>query len=521
MNVCSMKLSAVLLCLSCTVVLAVGGKGAHAQDTLRNFAVLRAGILPAEAIAAAARVVPSPRQREWQERAFTAFVHFGMNTFTNREWGEGTESPLLFHPADCDPRQWVKIFKAAGMRMVILTAKHHDGFCLWPSRYTEHSVKRSPWKNGQGDLVRDVADACRDAGLKFGVYLSPWDRHEPSYGDSPAYNAYFRNQLRELLTGYGDIAEVWFDGACGEGPNGRRQVYDWTSYYDLIRELQPGAVIFGMGPDVRWVGTESGSGRETEWSVIPDVTRDLDGSLREHPREPVDHAFIPGDLTAGDLGSREKILNARSLIWYPAETDVSIRPGWFYHPAEDERVKTPEELVDIFYTSTGRNGLLLLNVPADTRGRIHARDSAALLGMRAILDRTFSVDLTDGAVVRDSGAGPGHPGARALDRDGETYWTTGAGTETGWIEYTFPAPRTFDVAMLREYTPLGQRVEKFRLEVWEGQAWKSFVCGTTIGATRLLRFPSVTGGKVRLVIEESRTAPTISTFGLFREARGK
>ena len=223
----------------------------------------------------ASRVVPSRNQLDWQAREFIAFAHFGMNTFTDREWGDGTESPSLFNPTDFDARQWVQVFKAAGMKLLILTAKHHDGFCLWPTATTTHSVKSSPWKNGNGDVVAEVARACRDAGLAFGVYVSPWDRHDPSYGDSPRYNELFRQQLRELLTGYGDIAEVWFDGANGEGPNGKRQVYDWPSYYRVVRELQPNAVIFGMAPDVRWVGTESGYGRETEWSVVPLKLREV------------------------------------------------------------------------------------------------------------------------------------------------------------------------------------------------------------------------------------------------------
>jgi alpha-L-fucosidase len=484
----------------------------------RNFAILRRGASIDNVMAQAVRVVPSPRQAAWQEREFTAFVHFGMNTFTNREWGDGTESRDLFRPSGLDARQWARIFKRAGMKMIILTAKHHDGFCLWPSRHTEHSVKGSPWKDGKGDVVRDVADACREYGLKFGIYLSPWDRHERSYGDSPRYNAFFRAQLRELLTEYGEIAEVWFDGACAEGPNGKKQEYDWASYYDVIRELQPGAVIFGMGPDVRWVGTESGSGRETEWSVIPDVLRDPGPGMQDSSGFSVDHAFLPGDLTGEDLGSREKIQTAHSLIWYPAETDVSIRPGWFYHPEQDRSVKGPAELVDIYYKSVGRNGVLLLNVPADARGRIHASDSSSLAGMRGILERTFARDLVGrAAAVRASGQESWHEALHAVDHVRGTSWTpaAGAGGEA-WLEVAFNRPADFNVAMFAEFIHTGQRVERFRVDAWDGKAWKNITRGTTIGAKRLIRFPTVTAERVKLVIEESRATPAISAFGLFR-----
>ncbi|MGA2362361.1 MAG: alpha-L-fucosidase [Candidatus Aminicenantales bacterium] len=315
----------------------------------------------------AARVVPSERQIAWQSLEFQAFFHFGMDTFTDREWGRGKEDPKLFNPADLDAGQWVEAAKAAGIKGVIVTAKHHDGFCLWPSRFTAHSVKASPWKNGKGDVVREVADACRKAGLKFGIYLSPWDRHEPSYGDSPRYNEHFKNQLRELLTGYGGISEVWFDGACAEGPNGKRQVYDWEGYWSLIRELQPGAVISIMGPDVRWIGNEAGVSRESEWSVIPVAQADD----RPAAKDPGGIAGL--DAMAPDLGSltviEETAKKGGRLIWYPAQVDVSIRPGWFYHPAEDMKVKTPDHLLDIYYGAVGGNAQLLLNIPPGSGAR--------------------------------------------------------------------------------------------------------------------------------------------------------
>jgi alpha-L-fucosidase len=453
----------------------------------------------------------------WQELEFIAFAHFGMNTFTDREWGEGTEDPALFNPADFDARQWTRVIKDAGIKMIIVTAKHHDGFCLWPSRLTEHSVKRSPWRGGHGDVVKEVADACREAGLKFGVYLSPWDRHEPTYGDSPAYNEFFRRQLRELLTGYGEVAEVWFDGACGEGPNGKRQEYDWQSYYRLVRKLQPKAVIFGMGPDLRWVGTESGYGREAEWSVVPVQIRKPVGVAGRSPnRLSLDELFVPGDMTADDLGSRERLESARALAWYPAETDVSIRPGWFYHASQDAEVKTPEKLVDIYFSSVGRNGVLLLNIPPDRRGRVHDSDIRSLAGMRRILDETFRTDFAAGAKIKASNERKDHGANFSVDHDSRTFWTAEEGTEAATLEIELRQEQTFNVIMLQEFIRAGQRVEEFALEAWDGREWRAFATGTTVGYKRLLRFPEVTARKVRLVIAKSRSSPALSSFGLFR-----
>jgi alpha-L-fucosidase len=483
----------------------------------RNFVVIDPGDDAAAIVRKAAAVVPSPALAAWQEREFTAFAHFGMNTFTDREWGQGTEDPKLFNPTDFDARQWVRALKEGGLKMLILTAKHHDGFCLWPSALTSHSVKSSPWKGGKGDVVAEVSAACREEGLAFGVYLSPWDRHEPSYGDSPRYNEHFRGQLRELLANYGPIAEVWFDGANGEGPNGKKQVYDWPSFYAVIRELQPQAVIFGMAPDLRWVGTESGYGRETEWSVVPADAPDP-ASPGFSPAFPLDASFTPKDLTADDLGSRAKITAAKALARYPAETDVSIRPGWFYHAKEDSQVKTPEKLVDIYFSSVGRNGVLLLNVPPDKRGLITDFDAAALSGMRAILDGTFKVDFAAGAGVKVSSEDPAHAAVAAVDGDARTYWSPAGEGGPAWIELDLGADRTFDCAMLQENIAVGQRVESFRLEGESGGAWKEFARGTTVGSKRLLRFPEVKASKVRLTIDEARTIPTLARIGLFKMA---
>ena len=502
------------------------GEQHQGRSQALNFLIPKPGEPSESVVRTAAHIVASPRQLAWQEREFIAFAHFGMNTFTDREWGEGTESPTLFSPTDFDARQWVKVLKDAGMKTLIVTAKHHDGFCLWPSRYTEHSVKASPWRGGKGDVVKEVAAACKEAGITLGIYLSPWDRHEPTYGDSPVYNEHFRRQLRELLTNYGEIAEVWFDGACGEGPNGKRQIYDWPSYYRVVRELQPNAVIFGMGPDLRWVGTESGYGRETEWSVVPMEIKnkeaaEVPGSFQPSPRSPqqppsLDDLFVPGDMTAEDLGSRDKIKDAKALAWYPAETDVSIRPGWFYHPSEDDKVKTPEKLVDIYFSSVGRNSVLLLNIPPDKQGLIHENDIKSLRGMRRILDRTFEKNLARGAAIKATNEAKGHKPGFVLDEDKMTYWTTDEGVESASLEFELPQARTFDVALLQEYIRVGQRIEEFSLEAWDGKEWRPFVRGTTVGYKRLLRFPEVTAQKIRLVVANSRANPAISTFGLFK-----
>jgi len=440
----------------------------------------------AQLVEKAARVVPSERQLAWQALEFQAFVHFGMDTFTNREWGLGTEDPKLFNPTDFDAGQWVEAVKAAGVRGVIVTAKHHDGFCLWPSRFTAHSVKASPWKNGQGDVVREVADACRKASLKFGVYLSPWDRHESSYGDSPRYNEYFKNQLRELLTGYGEISEVWFDGACAEGPNGKRQVYDWEGYWGLIRELQPGAVISIMGPDVRWIGNEAGTNRESEWSVIPV------GRADDRPAEKDPGGIAGLDAMAPDLGSRAAIGEAAKkggrLIWYPAQVDVSIRPGWFYHAAEDMKVKTVGHLLDIYYGAVGGNAQLLLNIPPDRRGRLHENDVLALKRLGDALRDTFAVNLAAGAKTAAAGR---------------------------VIEYDLGQTRAFNVAMIREDIRSGQKVEAFALDVWDGRDWTESARATTIGYKRLLRFPVVKAAKARLRILSARGPAAIAEFGLY------
>ena len=452
--------------------------------------------VPREILRKAAHVTPTPQQVGWQELEFTCFTHFGVNTFTDREWGDGQEDPQIFNPTDFDADQWASVCKQAGMKLLILTCKHHDGFCLWPSQHTEHSVKNSPWRGGKGDVVREVSDACRRHGVKFGVYLSPWDRHERTYG-SDAYNQFYKNQLRELLTNYGEITEVWWDGACGEGPNGKRQVYDWEGYIELVRQLQPRALIFGQGPDVRWVGNESGLARESEWSVLP---------------------LKLGDRTERDLGHRKYLVGAERLTWYPAECDVSIRPGWFYHANQDRQVKSLDQLLEIYYRSVGRNSVLLLNVPPDRRGRLHENDAARLCEFRAVLDETFKTNLAAGAKVTAEQTRAGFDPAGVTDGDGQTYWTTEEGVVRASLLIDLGRAVSFDRAMVQEMITTGQRVEEFTLEAQVDGQWKEIAKATTIGHKRLLRFPEVTTSKVRLTILDSRDSPTIREFGLFKAA---
>ena len=469
------------------------------------------GLSESEIIRLAANVAPTERQLLWQEKEFIAFLHFGMNTFTDKEWGDGDEDPELFNPSELDAYQWIKTCKEVGIKQVILTAKHHDGFCLWPSKYTEHSVKNSPWKNGEGDVVKEVADACREEGMGFGIYLSPWDRNSLLYGDSPKYNEYFLNQLRELLSNYGEIDEVWFDGACGEGPNGKRQEYGWESYYDLIRELQPGAVIAICGPDVRWVGTESGYGRKTEWSVQPSGVREADTLA---PDSQTDVNDVPDDnIENQDLGSRSRIVRAKSLHWYPSEVDVSIRPGWFYHSSQDSLVKSPEKLLDIFFSSIGRNSVLLLNIPPDKRGLLHENDMEALRKMKSMRDNIFSVNYAAMAKLDSDGRNV----KAILDSDNKTFWTTKNESETGLIQFSLPEPKTIDVLCLQENIRIGQRIEQFILEYRDKGQWKVATRGTTVGYKRLLRFTPVTSNEFRLKIEASRLNPILCEAGLYKQ----
>ena len=462
----------------------------------------------------AANVIPSKRQYEWQKLEITGFIHFGINTFNEVEWGQSTTDITKFNPSQLNTKQWVTAFKNAGIKLIVLTTKHHDGFCLWQSKFTDYSIAHTPYKNGKGDIVKELSDACREAGIKFGVYLSPWDMHEKSYG-TPQYNIHFMNQLTELLTNYGKIYEVWFDGACGEGPNGKKQIYGWQSYYKLIRKLQPDAVIAVSGPDVRWVGTESGYGRLTEWSVLPAASTNQEEIAENSQQHLLDGAFIPHDLMEEDLGSRIKIKTAAALVWYPAEIDVSIRPRWFYHNGDNDLVKSPSELVNIYYNSVGLNGVLLLNVPPDKRGLISENDIKSLTGMNYILAETFKKNFVENCKAFATNEKKGNEAKLVLDDKYETFWTTEGRINTASLEIELNKEETFNRAMLQENIFIGQRVEKFHLEYWSGMNWQKFAEGTTIGYKRLLRFPAITSNKIKIVIDECRSNPTISSFGLY------
>jgi alpha-L-fucosidase len=461
-------------------------------------------------VAQAANIKPSERQLRWQQLELTAFIHFGVNTFSEREWGDGKENPQIFNPSALDARQWARVCKEAGIKQVILTAKHHDGFCLWPTKTTSHSVKSSPWKNGNGDVVKELAEACKEYGLGFGLYLSPWDRNSPVYGDAK-YNDLFVAQLTELLTQYGQVDEVWFDGANGEGPNGKKQVYDFPRYYSVIRKLQPKAVIAVMGPDVRWVGTETGYGRATEWSVVPTHQASQKSIAANSQQNEVTKPVI--DQMSNDIGSREKLANATGLVWYPAETDVSIRPGWFYHQKDDSKVKSPEKLLDIYYHSVGRNSVLLLNIPPDKRGLIHENDIKSLKEWKRLIKGTFANNLMkDAGFISVNGKN-----TKALtDQQYKTHWTTKGLDSTANIDIKLKKPETFDVLAIQENITVGQRIEKFVLEYKDGQEWKKITEGTTVGYKRLLRFPKVTAKQLRLRIEASRLNPTIAEIGIYK-----
>lgn len=453
--------------------------------------------------------VPSPRQLLWHEMELYAFVHFSPNTFTDREWGYGDEDPGLFNPTDFDPDQIMTALKSAGMKGVILTAKHHDGYCMWPTLTTDHNISRSRWRDGRGDVVREFADASRRHGLKFGVYLSPWDRNNSQYG-KPEYVDLYREQLRELLTWYGPLFEVWHDGANGgDGYYGgaretrridKTKYYDWPNTWELVRRWQPNAVIFSdAGPDIRWVGNEKGIAGDPAWATVKS------------------EGVYPG------REGIEKLLNSGERdgeTWRPAECDVSIRPGWFWHENQNDKVKTPRQLLDLYFLSVGRGGSFLLNVPPDRRGRIHENDVRSLAGFGELLRKTFAVNLAAGAGLKASnvrGSDSRFDPANLLDADRYSYWATDDGVTTAELEIDLRGEKRFNIVRLRENIKLGQRIDRFSIEYWKDGGWAEFGAGTSIGAQRLVRAQPVTTNKLRLRILQSAAAPCLSDFGLFLE----
>ena len=456
--------------------------------------------------AEAAGIVPSARQLAWQALEFCALIHFGLNTFTGKEWGDGTEDPALFCPKQLDCRQWAKICRAAGMRGLILVAKSHNGFCLWPTKTTTHSVAASPWKGGAGDLVREAAEACREIGLRFGVALSPYDRHEPSYGTA-AYNDMFKAQLRELCSEYGELFEVWFGNDYDEGG----QDYDWQGYYEIIRELQPNAAISSLcepEPDIRWVGNDLGVCRSSEWSVVPQ-------SLTAAEEE----------LAYWDLGSHRALKRARNtpLRWYPAEVSVPLRRGWFYREGEDIDVKPLSKLRDIYYKSVGANASLLLGISPAPTGRIAERDTETLLSLGAQLKVDFRENLAEGSVIAETcRLNDAHTGQMALEAGG-SYWHSGplglpGAPKTAALVLDLGDDYDIDKVLLREHIATGQQIEKFSLWYDENTGpagkskWKPLARGTVIGHKRVCLFDERRMRRLKLVIERARGFATIESF---------
>ena len=462
------------------------------------------------------QIVPSPRQIALQDMEFYAFIHFTVNTFTDREWGDGTEDPAVFNPDKLDPRQWVEAIKAAGMKGLILTCKHHDGFCLWPSRYTDHTVASSPYKHGRGDVVAETAEACRQGGIRFGVYLSPWDRHEPRYGSGKDYDDYFVNQLTELLTQYGDICSVWFDGACGEGPNGKKQHYDWDRYYQTVRALQPGACIHVCGPDIRWCGNEAGQTRPSEWSVVPRRTADTE-KIASRSQQADDSAFRVRSIRAQDqdLGSREILKDETELIWYPAEVNTSIRPGWFWHAKEDDQVKPLSRLIDIYEKSVGGNATFLLNIPPTSEGLLHSNDVRRLREMGAYLKKCYTRNLLlEQAEIEADEALPGHDIQCAL-KDDEAYYEPQAEGQPVTVTVRWPESKKICRIVLKEQIRQSQRIERFAVEIHSARGWEAAAKGTVVGHKRILPLAGVEGDALRIVIRDARVRPTLSFLAVY------
>ena len=465
-----------------------------------------------------ASVRPSRRQIAWQETEFYGFIHFTVNTFTDREWGDGREDEAVFNPTALDAGQWARIARDGGMKGLILTCKHHDGFCLWPSAYTEHSVKRSPYRDGRGDVVGETAAACRKYGLKFGVYLSPWDRNHPAYGSGKPYNDYFVAQLTELLTGYGDIFSVWFDGACGEGPNGRRQSYDWPRYYETVRALQPDACICVCGPDVRWCGNEAGDTRPSEWSVVPRRLCKAE-TVEGKSQQSDDASFRQRRITSSDrdLGSRQALRGEDDLVWYPAEVNTSIRPGWFYHAAEDGRVKDFEQLRRVYLNSVGGNATFLLNLPPDRRGLIHPADAASLARLGRFIGGAFRHNLAESAALSAPAALAGF-GPEGLAEPGyDRYFRTAEGVYEARIDLTWPEAVEIGYVALRENIRLGQRVERFAIAC-EGAKGEEIVLheGTTVGYKRIVALDApVKTRRLSVIVRDARVFPTLAFVGVY------
>lgn len=456
-------------------------------------------------------ITPSPRQLDVQSLGFYAFLHFGMNTFLDKEWSDGKASPSLFCPTQLDTDQWVRALRNAGMRGAILTAKHHDGFCLWPSKLTDYSVASSPYP---GDIVGELSRSCAKYGMKFGIYLSPWDRHDPRYG-TPAYDDFYVGQLTELLTNYGEIFTVWLDGACGTYLDGKpKQAYDFERYYETVRRLQPGCVISGCGPDVRWIGNESGITRRSEWNVVPKFAFDIQ-TIEKNSQQEDNTAFRKkgADIAFSDLGSRQALEGHDELIWYPAEADVSIRPGWFYHQSEDSRVRSIDNLLHLYYSTVGGNTLLLLNVPPDQRGLIHEKDAARLSELGRRVDSAFSKQVLFERITAPAGK-EGFSVKNCLRPDESAYSPL---EQAGRYAFMLDLKQAslVDKIVLQEDTRYSQRVESFTIEARVGDKWKRIYSGTVIGFQKIALFRPVLTQKLKITITSCRKEPYLRSLQVF------
>jgi len=438
---------------------------------------------------------PTRQQLVWHDMEFYLFIHFGPNTFSDLEWGHGTEDPNTFNPSELDCKQWANIAKQAGAKGIIITAKHHDGFCLWPSNFSKHTVRESKWRDGKGDVVRELSNACKAYGLKFGIYVSPWDRNHPKYG-TPEYNAVYIETMKELIGKYGPIFELWWDGANGEGPNGKKQVYDFALFEKTARRIAPNTVVFSdIGPDIRWVGNENGIAATTNWNLL-----DTAGFKRGNGAPPQD------TLNRGNVNGKN---------WIPAECDVSIRPGWFYHSKEDDKVKTAQQLMKLYLQSVGRGASFLLNVPPDRRGLFHQNDSAALVEFKKLKDEFYKENLALKASVNATSTRTGYPVSNLTDGNARTHWAAPDENKSATIEIILKGSRTFNTIVLQESIEFGQRIISFTVEAWDGAKYNEVAKGTTVGHKRIIQFRPQQASKLRVTIKESKAAPVLNSIELY------
>ncbi|MEO8719852.1 MAG: alpha-L-fucosidase [Ginsengibacter sp.] len=438
--------------------------------------------------------VPTQSQLLWQNMEYYIFIHFGPNTFTDLEWGKGTEKEEIFDPKNLDCSQWCRIAKASGAKGIIITAKHHDGFCLWPSKYSNHTIKESNWKDGKGDILKELSEACKKYDLKFGVYLSPWDRNHPQYGTA-AYNDVFVNMMKEIFANYGPIWELWWDGANGEGPNGKKQVYDFARFEKVVRTLSPNTIIFSdIGPDARWCGNEKGYAGKTNWNTL-----DTAGFKRGMGAPSTD------TLNSGNIFGKN---------WIPAECDVSIRPGWFYHKKEDSLVKTQDELFEIYLKSVGRGANLILNVPPDGRGLINESDSASLVGFKKFIDENFEKDLSKKATFSFISNNKKGITKKINNNNGfETF--TNPKTQSIHIDLT--QPKKINCLVLKENLAQGQQCAKFKIRFFDtSHQLIREIEGTTIGHKRILTFPELDAAYIEFVVESQKGPTKIQQFSIFK-----